>query len=258
MNTKRKYGWLPDVPDHRDFRYSAIMPTYKTLPPSVDLRNFCSPVEDQGALGSCTANALVGNLEFLQAKSGVAGGMGWPFKGWTDLSRLFLYYNERVFEGNTSSDSGAFLRDGIKVLHNLGVCPEAAWPYDLAKFTEAPPPDCYTLAENFKISVYRRMDSLQAMRTCLAEGFPFVFGFSVYESFESEEVARTGIVQLPSASEHLLGGHAVMAVGYDNGNGTFTVRNSWGPVWGQGGYFTIPYEYLVDRNLSDDFWTVRA
>jgi C1A family cysteine protease len=219
------------------------------LPPGVDLRTGCSPVEDQGALGSCTANALVGALEFLEKKDGAA---------FVDLSRLFVYYNERVIEGTADSDSGAFLRDGIKSLAKQGVCPEPEWPYRIAAFRKKPTPKCYADAANHQITSYRRIVTTDEMRTCLADGFPFVFGFTVYESFESSQVAKTGIVNLPKPKEQVVGGHAVAAVGYDEAAQRFIARNSWGTNWGMRGYFTIPYEYLADRNLSDDFWTIRA
>src|SRR5947209_4159901 len=162
------YGWLPDLPDHRDLFYSAVAPRLVSPPAKVDLRSKCSPVEDQGQLGSCTANALVGALEFLENKDGAA---------FVDLSRLFLYYNERVIEGTVDSDSGAFLRYGIKSLANQGVCPEPEWPYRIGDFRNKPAPKCYTDAADHQITSYRRILTTDEMRTCLADGYPFVFGF---------------------------------------------------------------------------------
>ena len=244
------YGWLPDRPDHRDLLYAAIArPLKKKVPKSVDLRPQCSPVEDQGQLGSCTANALVGNLELLEKKSGRAV---------TDLSRLFVYYNERALEGTLNEDAGAFLRDGIKVLVKQGVCTEKKWPYNIARFANKPPAACYQEALNHQVTSYHRILTLPQMKMCLAEGYPFVFGFTVYESFESASVARTGQVDLPKPSEQAVGGHAVMAAGYDDATRRFLVRNSWAADWGLHGYFTMPYDYLADRNLSDVFWTIRA
>src|SRR5438876_11929798 len=137
INTRSSkwYGWLPDLPDHRDFFYSAIAPKLVTLPRKLDMRSKCSPVEDQGQLGSCTANALVGALEFLELKHGAQ---------LVDLSRLFVYYNERVIEHSTKHDAGAMLRDGIKSLAGQGVCPESIWPYAIRKFAVRPPAACYT------------------------------------------------------------------------------------------------------------------
>lgn len=239
------YGWIPDIPDQRDFLYSAIKPVV-TLPKKVDLRKACSQVEYQGNLGSCTANALAGNIEFLDNK--IDG-------KYTDVSRLFIYYNERVIEGNIDSDSGAALRDGIKTLKNDGVCHEETWPYLISKFTKKPPKKCYDEAKKHTITSYHRIDGLRDMMTCLADGYPFVFGFTVYESFESETVKRTGVARMPAKNERAIGGHAVLAVGYDQTAKRFIVRNSWGEDWGMKGYFTMPFEYLEE--LSADMWTIR-
>lgn len=248
LRRRHTYGWLRDLPDQRDYLYRIRHPAAVSLPASVDLRGTCSPVEDQGTLGSCTAQALVGALEFLEQKDKL------PF---ADLSRLFLYYNERVIIGTVSWDSGAMLRDGIKSLARDGICKEARWPYNVSKFKRKPTKACYREATDHQVTVYERLESLDDLRSCLAQGFPFVFGFSVYESFESQEVARTGVVPMPGTDERVLGGHAVMAVGYDSNSERFIVRNSWGTRWGQEGYFTMPFAYLADRNLSDDFWVIR-
>jgi len=243
-----KMGWIPDFPDHRDFMFSAIRKVPAVLPPMIDLRSKCSPVEDQGDIGSCTAQALVGALEFLEIKENV------HFK---DLSRLFLYYCERVIEKTVGYDSGAQIRDGIKSLKKQGICSEKSWPYDISKFTVKPPSSCYKEALVNKIKSYHRILTVDEMRACLAEGYPFAFGFSVYESFDSQEVAQTGVVNMPQKSEQQLGGHAVLCVGYDDSHKRFIVRNSWGQNWGMKGHFTMPYDYLADRNLSDDLWTIR-
>lgn len=250
IRSQKWYGWLPDLPDHRDLIYSAIAPIRAALPKKVDLRNECSPVENQGNLGSCTANALVGALEFLEIKDGAT---------FVDLSRLFVYYNERSIEGTVNQDSGAFLRDGIKSLAKLGVCPEPEWPYRIADFTKKPTTKCYADAKKHQITSYHRISVLDEMRTCLADGYPFVFGFTVYTAFESAQVAKTGVLNLPGPKEKVLGGHAVMAVGYDDSQKRFIIRNSWDTDWGMKGYFTMPYDYLdPTHNLADDFWTIRT
>jgi C1A family cysteine protease len=242
------YGWLPDIPDNRDHMYGAVRKIPKKLPAQSDLRPGCSPVEDQQELGSCTANALAGALEFLMKKDKVK---------FADMSRLFIYYNERVIEHSVKTDAGAMIRDGIKTLVKQGACPEMSWPYTIAKFAVKPTKTCYTEALGYQILSYARLNILDDMRACLADGFPFVFGFSVYEGFESPQVARTGIVEMPKAGERMLGGHAVLAVGYDDAAKRVIVRNSWGAGWGLKGYFTLPYDYVANRNLSDDFWTIR-
>jgi C1A family cysteine protease len=218
------------------------------LPPHVDLRPYCPKVEDQGTLGSCTANALAGALEFLEIRDKVL---------FADLSRLFIYYNERALEHSVRSDSGAMLRDGMKTLAKQGVCTETRWPYVISRFANKPSAGSYKEASDHQITSYHRILTLAEMRTCLAEGYPFVFGFTVYENFESKNVAKTGRLDMPQQKERAIGGHAVMAVGYDDAEKRFIVRNSWGPKWGMKGYFTMPYAYAADRNLSDDFWTIR-
>jgi C1A family cysteine protease len=174
-----------------------------------------------------------------------------------DFSRLFIYYNERLIEHSVHSDSGAMIRDGIKTLAKYGVCSETTWPYVVSRFAVKPGAPCYKEALTHTITSYHRILTLDEMRTCLAEGFPFVFGFTVYDSFESQQVAGTGVVNMPKKGETVVGGHAVLAVGYNDAKKRFVVRNSWGAGWGIKGYFTMPYAYLKDRNLSDDFWSIR-
>ena len=240
-----KYGWKPDRPDHRDLLYKDIIREIP-LPELVDLRNFCSPVENQLTLGSCTAQALAGNLEFLDYKNS---------QQLENMSRLFIYYNERLIEGTINQDSGASLRDGIKTLAKAGCCAEKDWEYDITKFTQKPPILCYFRARKHKIEEYRSLLDQNELLNCLAEGYPFVFGISIYESFETQEVAKTGSVPMPAQTERNLGGHAIMAVGYDLKKQIFIVRNSWGENWGDKGYFTLPFEYV--NRLAADFWTIR-
>jgi len=173
-------------------------------------------------------------------------------------SRLVIYYNERSLEGTVASDSGAQIRDGIKTVAAEGFCPESQWPYDIARFAECPPASCYEGALQERVSQYLRLPRATIpLLTCLASGYPFVFGFSVYEGFESALTASTGIANLPLPSESLVGGHAVVAAGYDLATSRFIVRNSWGSTWGMGGYFTLPFDYLLQPGLAADYWTIR-
>jgi C1A family cysteine protease len=246
--TYGRYGWIPDLPDARDRVYQ-LPKKVGALPPAADLRSGCPVVYDQGDLGSCTANAIGAAIEFDQIKQKLA---------YSVPSRLFIYYNERALEGTIDTDSGGQIRDGIKTVAAQGTCPETMWPYVEQSFANRPPAPCYRYAKQHPAVQYARVDQSAAqMKAILAAGYPFVFGFTVYESFESDAVAKSGIVPMPS-SETLLGGHAVMAVGYDDASQRFLVRNSWGSGWGMGGYFTIPYGYLTDGNLADDFWVIRV
>jgi C1A family cysteine protease len=246
----KRYGWVADLPDHRDLMYAAPMQVLTALPTSADLRSKCPPVYDQGQLGSCTANAIAGAIEFDLMKENKTEFMP---------SRLFIYYNERAIEGTVDSDSGAQIRDGIKSVADLGDCPEDLWPYDINKFTDKPSQNCYDNAVQHKAVQYQRViRDLNQMKGCLASGYPFVFGFTVYQSFESQEVAQTGHASMPSSGEQAVGGHAVLAVGYDDSQNWFIVRNSWATSWGMKGYFTLPYSYLLNANLADDFWTIRV
>ncbi len=246
----KRYGWLPDLPDQRDHIYAAPPKVLAVLPTKVDLRRQCPPVLDQGELGSCTAHAIANAFHFDEMKQQVRAPMA--------PSRLFIYYNERAMEGTVRVDAGAQIRDGIKSIVKQGVCPESEWPYDIARFAQKPPARAFKQALAHQALSYQRVvQSLSQMKGCLAAGYPFVFGFSVYESFESAAVAKTGRAPMPAASENCLGGHAVLAVGYDDARQTFTVMNSWSAQWGDKGYFHLPYAYLNDANLAADFWTIR-
>jgi C1A family cysteine protease len=250
-----RYGWIPDLPDHRDFLFSASVAVLRKLPAKVDLTAKCPAVFDQGEIGSCTANAIGDAIEFDQMKQKLRSAF-LP-------SRLFIYYNERAIENTVNEDSGAMIRDGIKSVAKQGVCPETMWPYDPAPFppnphlTKKPTTRCYKEALKHTAVRYQRVArNLSQMKGCLASGYPFVLGFTVYDSFESDNVARTGKMPMPLPREHVLGGHAVVAVGYDDRQNCFRMRNSWGKRWGMKGYFTMPYAYLLDENLSDDFWQI--
>lgn len=250
MSTTRKYGWRRGLPDRRDHKYMAPQ-GMAPLPSKVDLRPTCPEVYDQLSLGSCTGQAIGGCLHFNQLRNGVA-------KPWTP-SRLFIYYNERLIEGTVREDAGAEIRNGIKSLVKWGVCPEAMWPYDIRRFRQKPGVRCYKKALDNRITSYQRLDNrnLHQLQSCLAEGHPFVFGFAVFESFEGDEIARTGKFQMPGENEKLLGGHAVMGVGYDDEKQELIVRNSWGEKWGDGGYYYMPFSFVTDPNFCDDFWMIR-
>ena len=255
---KRGLGWLPDLPDQRDFLYAAPMKVLKKLPVKVDLRNKCpKTVYDQGRLGSCTANAIAAAIEFDQMKQGQKP---------DTPSRLFIYYNEREMEHNIMTDSGAMIRDGIKSVAKLGACSETLWTYDdtppaqegmpcpTCKFAQKPPANCYTEAKKHQILSYQRIPRvLSAMKGCIASGYPFVFGFTVYENFPFN--TTTGEIPMPSGG--VLGGHAVLAVGYDDAKQQFIFRNSWSKKWGKAGYGFMQYAYMIDANLADDYWTIR-
>jgi C1A family cysteine protease len=250
IHSIKRYGWVPDLPDARDHMYAAPVAMMAALPPKVDLRPNCPTPYDQGQLGSCTGNAIAGAVQFEREKQ--------HLKPDFVPSRLFIYYGERVIEGTVGTDAGAQIRDGIKVVAKQGVPPETDWPYDIARFADKPPPKAYTDALHDRAVSYSRLtQSLSQLKGCLASGHPFVFGFTVYDSFESQQVAQTGVVPMPAAGESVLGGHAVLAVGYDDTQQRFIVRNSWGTNWGMKGYFTMPYAYLTERNLSSDLWTIR-
>jgi C1A family cysteine protease len=250
-NITPKYGWKKDEHDARDkvLRFKAV--NLNALPKKVDLREHCSTVENQTTLGSCTANAAAGALEYLEIKDGVASDK------FENFSRLFIYYNTREIQNTINVDSGGSLRDTMKAVSDCGACDELLWGYDVTKFAVKPPEECYTDAYNHRITEYSRLETLPDMLQCLADGFPFVFGFMVYPDFGGPEVAKTGILQLPKPDQPCQGGHAVCAVGYDMDAKTVLVRNSWGEGWGQGGYFTMPFDYISNPALAQDFWTIR-
>lgn len=246
MPLNYKYSWIPDLPDHRDFKFKAqIVKT--ALPKAVDLRPGMPPIYDQGELGSCTGNGIAAQFDYIYNKE---------HKSFINPSRLFIYYNERVIEGSVSEDAGAMIRDGIKSVASTGVCKESTWPYDITKFADKPSAVAYQEALGFTIKKYERINSVTQCKQALAQGLPVVFGFSVYESFESDKVAKTGIVSKPRKSERLLGGHCVDQVGYDDTKKWFICRNSWGTGWGDKGYFYMPYTYFTSA-LTDDFWAIQ-
>ena len=262
---KVKLGWIPDLPDHRDFSYAAPRATLRALPPSVDLRpSFPAAPYDQGQIGSCTANAIAAAIQFDRAKAGQKP----AFKP----SRLFVYYNERKMEHTIPLDNGAQIRDGIKSVNKLGDCSEKTWPYDdtpadpdthvfpsHSAAIAQPSKAAYAEAKKCTAVAYFRIDnSLRQMKGCLADGYPFVFGFTCYDSLWDAKDKPVTVVPMPGPKDGVAGGHAVLAVGYDDAKEQFIIRNSWGRRAQDHGYFYMPYDYLANDDLATDFWTIRA
>lgn len=248
--TKRLYGWKPELPDHRDHRFEARkVVNVAALPATVDPTRKLIAVFDQGNLGSCVGNggSFVGHDLFAKA-----GTEHLP-------SRLELYYLARAIEGTTKRDEGCYIRNAVKAMAKSGMCAEATWPYVISKFATRPPQAAYAEGHKHKVIAYERVDNsdITNIRSALAAGFPVIFGFTVYDSFESDAVARTGTMPMPRKTEAALGGHCVVAVGYSHPKKRVICRNSWGPGWGRKGYFTMPYAFITDTNLADDFWIVR-
>jgi len=244
------YGWVRDLPDHRDLHYVPHRKHLRAPPSRVDLRKKCPPIYNQGKLNSCTANAIAAAIQFDRMKQSRPE----VFRP----SRLFLYYNARAIERSIDYDNGAQIRNGIKSVAKRGVCHERLWPYRTRKFRQKPSRKCYVEAAKQPALIYQRVGRTVAhMKACLASGYPFVVGLSVFESFESKKVRRTGRAPMPVLYEQSRGGHAVLAVGYENTKRRFIVRNSWGRKWGMCGYFTLPYRYFTNQQLSQDFWTIR-
>lgn len=246
---QQNYTWKRDRADSRDHKF---VPKLTTLPTNVDLRVNCSAIENQGNLGSCTGNAIAGIIEFLCRRA----------KKNTDVSRLFIYYQERVYEGTVGIDSGAYIRDGIKAVNKIGVPTETLWPYNINRFAVRPSQAAYINAATRKAVAYQRCINFSAVKAAIAQGYPVVVGFDVYESFESGtwwQPTGTGIMPYPDKNtEMLLGGHAVALVGYNDTTNTFIARNSWGTSWGQQGYFYMPYQVIQDSTMSSDFWIITS
>lgn len=244
------FGYVPDTPDGRDHPYVPPADVLRNLPKKADLRAGLPPVYNQFQINSCTANAIAAAVEFDEMKQGL--------KNVSTPSRLFIYYNERAIEGVANQEVGGQIRDGIKTVAKQGVCPERLWPYLKSKVLVKPPKTCYSKARKYTAVEYQRMmHKLEHFKCCLASGYPFVFGFKVFSSFQGNAVKRTGKVDMPRKGEKTVGLHAVLTAGYDDSTSRFIVRNSWGRQWGMDGYFTMPYEYLLDSEISHDFWTIR-
>jgi C1A family cysteine protease len=263
-------GWRRDLPDFRDYTPNAdeirkILETSEPmkkaeskLPKKVDLRAWCSPIEDQGVIRSCTACAGMALNEYFQHRA---------FGKYIDGSRLFLYKVTRNLSG-AQGDSGAFLRDTMKAMVLFGIPPEDYWPYDLGKFDDEPPAFCYAFAANYKAVKYFRIDPpgskpeevLANLKKFLASNLPVMFGFSTFSSMPRRGDGRSDIT-VPGKGERLMGGHAVVAVGYDENHqigenkGAILIRNSWSTKWGDNGYGWLPYRY-IELGLAVDFWSL--
>jgi C1A family cysteine protease len=268
-------GWLRDLPDFRDYTVENVnvLPQLKAIgvakpqdlavPPKVDLRAYCSPVEDQGPIGSCTANAVVGMVEYFERRA---------YGKYIDASRLFLYKATRDLL-HWTGDTGAYLRSTIGALALFGVPPEEYWPYKVTNFDIEPSAFCFAFANDFRAISYFRLDDastkppalLTKIKAGLAAGLPCVFGFTVYSSIA--QAAKTGRIPFPGNGEKVLGGHAMLVVGYDDkltitnatsgakSKGALLIRNSWGPSWGDHGYGALPYDYVLQQ-LAVDFWSL--
>lgn len=249
------FGWRPSPPDFRDQLYHAPRHIMEALPPSIDLTvpTLPAPYEppfNQGNLGSCGPNSLAGDIVFAAFRQQKLASCPMP-------SRLFIYYNARVLMGTVNEDSGVYNRDLMKAIAQYGWCDESLWPYDVAKFRVKPPAAAYDQASKRKISQYLSVaQDLNTIKSCLAGGDTFIFGFSVYSSMLTSQVDQTGDIPMPSNRDSLEGGHDVDIVGYDDATQKFKIRNSWGN-WGKNGYGTIPYAYALNPRLSGDFWTAR-
>ena len=263
-------GWERDLPDFRDChgasaeiekildKSRALKAARKKLPASIDLSKWCSPVENQGEIGSCTANAGVGLMEYYQRR---AHGQH------LDGSRLFLYKATRQLLG-WKGDDGAYLRSTMKAMVLFGIPPERTWPYKEADFNLEPPAFCYAYAQSYRAMRYYRLDPpgtststlLKNIRTSLAAGLPSMFGFTVYSSIPAIG-EKNGDIPFPNTSDKPEGGHAVIAIGYDDARkigshrGALKIRNSWGKEWGEKGYGWLPYAY-VENEQADDFWSL--
>jgi uncharacterized caspase-like protein len=243
-------GQIPDAPDPSDGIYQPDPATLAALPPSVDWRPLCPEVYDQGQIGSSIAQAIAGGLEFSRRRQGA--------EVFTP-SRLFIYYVAREAVGTQGDDAGATYREALRAVNRYGAPPEAEWPYLTEKFAQRPPRRVYQEATRHAAIAYKRVRGQpEQVKACLAEGYPVLLGFPVYNSFLSSQVAQTGRVPVPDDNESLVGGHAVMIVGYDDSEEAFIVRNSWGKGWGADGFFFLPYAYTFARGRSEDFWTVRS
>jgi C1A family cysteine protease len=241
---KLDYGWerykTVFAPKARPRR----MPRQGLLPTRIDLREHDGPVYDQGDLGACTAFAMgKGMREHMQRRDD---------ERITPLSALFLYYEERARQGTVKKDSGSTITEGMTVLKAVGCATDETWPYDVPRFKVKPAKPAYASASEYRIREATQLAELDDVRATLARGKTVAFGFLVYESFG--KVGKDGVMKMPEKGDKVMGGHAVLAVGYDDQQRHLIVRNSWGKGWADGGYFYMPYDFAKDHERADDFW----
>lgn len=248
----RKYGWIPSLPDYRDeeFAYKTIRPAVvPSLPPVVDNLQYLPPVRDQGNEGSCTGFGTTGALHFIEM---VKWGKMLP------LSPQFAYFIGRDYEGNADSDSGAMIRDVMKMLAKYGVPLETQYPYQAGQYALRPSSLIYQEASLHKIISFHAVYTIDEIRENLAAKHPVVGGISVYSGFESSQVARDGMVWIPKRGESFMGGHCTWYYGYNDNTERLDSQNSWNKTWGDKGSFHIPYPYIKNPRLAQDFWTIRT
>ncbi len=246
------FGWKPDLPDVRDNKYKFAPRLEDTqLPDIVDLRgdiNPVMPIRSQLQLGACTAFGVGDTYEWAARQHNLR-----PYL----TSALFIYYNERLIEGTVAEDSGAMIRTGLKVVTSIGAAPDKYWPYKVERFTHKPTKTSFTYAARHPALIYQRLEQrLNDLRSCLAQKLSFAFGYMVYESFDSQQVNKTGYVPMPQTTEKDLGGHCTTLVGFDHPRRLFIGRNQWDKDWGDQGYFYMPYDYILNYDLAADFWTI--
>lgn len=255
MQKHHLHGWKKDKHDPRDYLYFKALPVLgeNALPRRTDFTPQCSAVEQQGGVGSCIANGVVGALEYID-RARLTSKFMWLFKRFRDLSRLFVYYNTRVAEGTVDEDSGGTIREAIKAVATFGVCYEKTWPYSETAWIKKPTPACYKEALPFELKGYYRAQTKAEMLNGLAQGHPIAFGMRLYEGFET--VGKDGMVPMPKPGEPVIGKHALLMVGYDLDGRYFIVRNSWGKEWGMGGYCKLPFGYCTIGERVDDCWVI--
>ena len=247
---KRHLGTGRDSVSPLDWKYRPHSSVVRRLPAAVDLRRHCPPVYDQLHLNSCSANAIAAALRFNELREGRPDVLS--------PSRLFIYYNERVLAGVVGTNSAVSLREGYRTVSKVGSCSERSWPYLPQRFRRAPAHECYAFARHHRaIAYYRIRRSIAQLRACLAEGYPFVMALAIHKSAVAHAVRHTGLLPVPVRGDALLGGHAVLAVGYDHPKKLIIFRNSWGKTWGDHGDGYLPYKFFASPDLTWDFWTMR-